>query len=466
MEQPRGAKHQPTRAVLIQVLVGLVANLAAVGPGMNLGFSAVALPAMQNHDRVSEDEASWIASLASVATPVGCLLSGPLLDRWGRKVSLFTVNIPGIVGWLLLATARGLPQIYAGRVLTGFSTGMASVPATVYVAETSHHSLRGMLVTWTSIFMSLGIMLVYLLGYCFPADWRLVAGICASFPILSALLSCFLPESPVWLANRGRHEQAQSSLRKLRGSAARHDLDALVAPTPASPASLGVVLQPQVWKPLVIMNFFFLFQQLAGVFVVVFYAIDIAKEAGIEANGYLVTVLIGVTRLATTIAISYASKRYGRRPLAVISGSGMTLCMGVLAGYLLLRHLRHVDDYPLLPAVCLVLYIFTSTIGFLTLPWAMIGEVFPSRVRGLAGGLTTCLAYVFSFAIVKTYPQMKHSMHRHGVFGFYGIISLLGTLFVFFFLPETHNKTLEEVEEAFASRQNKEEAEIPMTVKT
>ncbi|KAJ9592465.1 hypothetical protein L9F63_015881 [Diploptera punctata] len=460
---PGGAGRQPTRALFIQVLVGLVANLAAVAPGMNLGYSAVALPAMKISDNITEEEASWIASLASIATPIGCLVSGPLLDRWGRKVALFAVNVPATAGWLLLATSPDLTQVYAGRLLTGLSTGMASVPATVYVAETSHQSIRGMLVTWPSIFMALGILLVYLLGYCFPTQWRLVAGLSATFPILSALFSCFLPESPVWLANRGMHEKAQKNLRFLRGTAARHDIDAFVVQTAPKSIPLRAILEPQIWKPLLIMNLFFFFQQFAGVFVVVFYAIDIAAEAGVEANGYLVTVLIGLTRLVVTVGISYASKHYGRRPLAVISGAGMTLCMGVLAGYLLLRHLGEVGEFPLLPAVCLVLFIFTSTVGFLTLPWAMIGEVFPSRVRGLAGGSTTCLAYLFSFAIVKTYPQMKHAMQSHGVFGFYGAMSLLGTLFVYFFLPETYGKTLEEVEEGFARRRPQED--ISMAIK-
>jgi MFS family permease len=75
------------------------------------------------------------ASLASIATPFGCLLSGPLLDRWGRRVALLALNLPGLIGWILLATAKAgsgfLPQVYVGRLLTGFSLGMASVPPAV-----------------------------------------------------------------------------------------------------------------------------------------------------------------------------------------------------------------------------------------------------------------------------------------------------------------------------------------------
>lgn len=420
---------------------------------------------------------SVAASLASIGTPVGCLVSGPLIDRWGRRTALLALNVPGLAGWILLATAKAgsgfLAQVYSGRLLTGLSTGMASVPATVitnhvkhsrhgnsvptsphrlmglcsqvYIAEAADQSLRGMLVTWTSIFVSLGIVLVYLLGFLFPQDWQLVAGLCAIFPVLSAVVACMLPESPVWLASRGRTLEAEASLRRLRGEERpRTEVEALLDCRKSSTrtATLSSVLRPEVWKPLLVLNTFFLFQQLSGIFVVVFYAVDIARDAGVPSDGHLMSVLIGATRLLVTVAISYASKRFGRRPLAVLSGAGMAVCMGVLAASPALSWV---------PATTLVLYILMSTVGFLTLPWAMIGELFPAHVRGLAGGATTCCAYLFSFAVVKLYPQMKHALDRQGVFSLYGVMALLGTVFVWFFLPETQGKTLEEVEQMFTS---------------
>jgi MFS family permease len=319
------------------------------------------------------------------------------------------------------------------------------VRSQVYIAEAVDQSLRGMLVTWTSIFVSLGIVLVYLLGFLFPQDWQLVAGLCAVFPVLSAAAACVLPESPVWLASRGRNLEAEASLRRLRGEERpRHEVEALLdcrqGSTRAAP--LSAVLRPEVWKPLLILNTFFLFQQLSGVFVVVFYAVDIARDAGVSSDVYLVSLLIGVTRMLVTAAISYASKRFGRRPLGVLSGAGMAVCMGVLAA---------APAPSWLPATTLVIYILMSTMGFLTLPWAMIGELFPASVRGFGGGVTTCCAYLFSFAVIKMYPEMKHALHHQGVFCFYGVMAVLGTAFVWFFLPETQGKTLEEVERMFAA---------------
>jgi MFS family permease len=96
------------------------------------------------------------ASLAAIATPIGCLVTGVLLDWLGRRRTLMVVNTPAVLGWLLIATASHSEpwftyQLYAGRLLTGLATGMSSSPATVYVSEVADKSLRGMMVTWSSV---------------------------------------------------------------------------------------------------------------------------------------------------------------------------------------------------------------------------------------------------------------------------------------------------------------------------
>lgn len=93
-----------------------------------------------------------------------------------------------------------------------------------------------------------------------------------------------------------------------------------------------------------------------------------------------------------------------------------------------------------------------STIGYLVVPWVMIGEVYPARVRGILGGMTTCAGHMFVFSVVKTFPMLQQLAGIHGAFWFYGVVSSLGTIFFYFFLPETKGKTLEEIEDYFAGR--------------
>lgn len=214
-------------------------------------------------------------------------------------------------------------------------------------------------------------------------------------------------------------------------------------------------------KPFIIMNFFFFFQQFSGIFVLIYYAVSVVVESGVTWDPYVVTILIGACRFFVSIFMSFICKRYGRRPLSIISGAGMTICMACLATYLYLISTDKIAKETVamltwIPATSLILYIILSTIGFLTLPWAMIGEVYPADVRGLAAGLTTCSAYIFNFIIVKVYPDMIFTLHDYGLFFFYGSFALIGTIFVVVFLPETQGKTLLEIEEYFTKKKSKE----------
>lgn len=130
---------------------------------------------------------------------------------------------------------------------------------------------------------------------------------------------------------------------------------------------------------------------------------------------------------------------------------GMTISMLILAIYsssfgLNLPYRSWISTF------CLLAYIVTSTFGFLTIPFTMLPELFPQRVRGVTAGLTVCLAYLLSFIAIKVYPSMLLIMGNELIFLFYGLVSLLGTVFVYFILPETKGKTLQEIENLFKRR--------------
>ncbi|CAB0014757.1 unnamed protein product [Nesidiocoris tenuis] len=404
------------------------------------------------------------ASLAAIATPFGCLASGPLIDRFGRRFGLFCLNIPAFIGWLCIAINPTLPQIYIGRLLTGFACGLSSTPSTVYVAEVTTSTMRGLFVTGSSISISAGVALVYTAGLIFQ-------------------------KAPFGSWRKNKDEAASLALQRLRGVSRKAEIEDELEQIASQSRSknnkkmnlqgtLKALCRPESYKPLILMNIFFLFQQLTGIFVVIFYAVDVVREAGVTTDPFVVAVLIGVTRLLFTVLAAYVSKKFGRRPAALISGVGMTISLLVLATHLLLsvppspmgetvvddtynetandtELLTTGTDEPeasIIPVLTILSYILTSTLGFLTLPWAMIGEVFPAQVRGVAGGLTTCATYTMSFFAVKLYPTMVVRLDKHGVFYFYGTMALLGTIFVFFFLPETQGKTLAQIEDYFAGK--------------
>lgn len=296
---------------------------------------------------------SVTASILSVSQIFGCLLCGPVLDAFGRKRTLIFTSLPFVVGWAVLCATPQPAQLgllLLGRVITGVACGIASIPATVYVGEMASDRLRGMLVTWPSVFMSAGILLVYLLGWGLRDDWRLVSGIAIAFPLVaSVLVTLYLKETPSWLLSRGRGDEAEESFRWIREVGSRGEMpedirqefqDLLEAAKKKADihdeipqiSTLSNIMDdkptfstkkresrfqkawrqamtlgsPDVWKPLVIHNFYFFFMQFGGIQVVSSYAVDIMESAGVSMDPYGAAALLGGVQLAGGVGASFA----------------------------------------------------------------------------------------------------------------------------------------------------------------
>ena len=297
------------------------------------------------------------ASVLSISQIPGCLLSGVVLDEFGRRKTLILISVPFVIGWVILCAVPqplNVALLFIGRVITGVACGMSSAPATVYIGETATKQYRGMLVTWPSVGVSVGILLVYLLGWGIQNDWRLVAGITIALPVTASLLALFyLKETPCWLLSQGRVQEAEESFRWLREvsqneampDAIREEFEELVYSyerktstqgedphistisnvIDGKPTSNNVknesrfrkvlrriasLKKPDVWKPLVINNFCFFFMQFGGIQVVAVYAVDIMESAGVSMDAYVAVVLLGGVHVLSGMGASFAFSRY------------------------------------------------------------------------------------------------------------------------------------------------------------
>ncbi|XP_017760647.1 PREDICTED: facilitated trehalose transporter Tret1-2 homolog isoform X1 [Eufriesea mexicana] len=455
-------KRRERKGVVYQIIMSLVANSSVLGPSMAFGYSAVALgPLMAPTSDVKIDsgQGNWIATATALGIPLGCIVSSFSM-RHGRKLSLLITSIVSIVGWMVIYLAGTYEQILVGRIISGIATGTASVPATVYSAEVASPIWRSTMVTWTSITIAVGILTVYVFGYAFKDNWRMVALMCALFPVVSVVLTlAVVPETPIWLRDRGRLDEALQVLKRFHGIP-KHvpppsKLCQELKPRPQRKKQnlMKHLLKRNAMVPFAIMLSYFFFQQFSGIFVVVYYAVDIVQSAGVTIDPNLGAVLIGVTRLLGSILVACVSGKYGRRKSSIVSGLAMTIFMGILSAYLLLQDRGYtINDGGLIPVMCILMYIFGSALGFMVIPFAMVSEVYPAKVKEVLTGVTSCITFIFSSITVKTYPDMEAAMGRHGVFIFFMLMSFLGTLFVAFFLPETKGKSLREIEDMFSRR--------------
>lgn len=264
-----------------------------------------------------------------------------------------------------------------------------------------------------------------------------------------------------------------------------------------------IYTNPTVWKPLVILLVIFLFQQLSGAYVIIFYAVDIFREIiGTKAgmSGFGTLVLLGTIRFVVSIISTVVSKKVGRRKLMFISAFGMIFTSFTCGFYMYFLRENHTVSLPppnlyrnatnltelsatttssnpfslvfdvTIPAqdnttstqppsgfntsvaLFLVLgYVAFSSFGYLVIPWTLIGEVFPVKVKGKLGGLMVSAAYVLMFSVVKIFPFLMESMSLDHILIAVGMINTLGLVFLYKWMPETLGKTFEEISGKFGS---------------
>lgn len=193
---------------------------------------------------------------------------------------------------------------------------------------------------------------------------------------------------------------------------------------------LQALLAPSCLKPFGILFVYFMLYQFTGVNTITFYAVEIFQDSGTKMDKYTCTIVLGALRFVFTIIACILLRRCGRRPLSFISGIGCGVTMIGLGTYLYYKSLWDAQGiepvHTWIPVSCIFIFIITCTLGFLVVPWIMIGELYPMKVRGIVGGMTTCAAHTFVFIVVKTYPFFSHLMERHGTFILYGCISFVG----------------------------------------
>ncbi|XP_045524198.1 facilitated trehalose transporter Tret1-like isoform X2 [Pieris brassicae] len=450
-----------------QIVAALIVNLGTINTGMAFGFSATALPQLKSGNStmtITESEASWIASLSAVGTPIGCILSGYLMDNIGRRRTLIFTEVPLIIGWIIISFAQNVVMIYIGRLLVGLGSGMVGAPARVYTCEVSQPHLRGMLGAMASVGVSTGVLIQYIIGS--ATSWNILAGVSAIVPIISLLGMFVLPETPNYLLTQDKTEKAEKSLSKLRGSTCNlnDEIQKMISfkeknhvePLKSTREIVKALLAPSTLKPFGILALYFFIYQWCGVNTITFYAVEVFEASGATLDKYSLTISMGVLRVIFTVVGCILCRRCGRRPLTFVSSLGCGTAMVVLSVYL--YYVQYWKDnnlppqYSWIPVASIYLFMIFCTLGFLIVPWIMIGEVYPTQVRGIVGGLTTCVAHMSIFTVVKTFPLLKHSLNDYGTFGLYGALSLAGTAFFYVFLPETKGKTLQEIEDYFSGR--------------
>lgn len=490
------------RTALPQFLAVSVKNLLLLGYGMTLGFPTILIPAVSSpmdgevlHPEKSE--ISWISSINYIMVPVGCALSGLVTTPLGRRRAMQVVNVPFFLAWLLFHFASSTPHLYAALFLTGLAGGLLEAPVLTYVAEITQPHLRGLLSATSSMSIILGVFTQFLFGL--MLKWRDIALINIIFTILAVIALFFVPESPHWLVSKKRIKEARKSLQWLRGwttpEAVEDELreienifktDKVKAGAPQETFAQGVshYFKKSFLVPYFLVCFSFFVGHFSGMTTLQTYAVSIFQMLEAPIDKYYATMILGILQMVGTGVCVLLVHFTGKRPLSIVSTAGAAICCLLVAGYDFYIVKYGIEAVPMnstdldtnvtiaakltseianeihsgvmknpyswMPTTLLMLLAFITHTGIRLLPWILIGEIFNSKTRAGGAGLASAVGYIFGFLVNKMYIVMVDTMSIWGTYGLYGVICAVGAVTLYFILPETEGKKLNEIENHFA----------------
>lgn len=402
----------------------------------------------------------WVMSSALLGCLIGVIVSGGLSDKYGRKFMMILASVIFALSALLTGAARTVEVFIFFRIISGVGIGIASNISPMYLSEVSPPSVRGKYVAIYQLAIVLGILSAQIVNWqiaepVLPGEdilnswngqtgWRWMFWVPAFPAILYLILAFVLPESPRWLISKAKYSKATDIFSRIAGKEYAAVLVDEVRKTPlenVSRVKLSNLFKGKSFKIVLIGIVIAILQQWCGINVVFNYAQEIFTAAGYSVSDMLFNIVVtGVVNVIFTFVGMYTVDRLGRRSLMLLGTIGLSLIYIVLgAGYYF-----QLEGIIMLILVVLAIACYAMTLAPVT--WIVISEIFPNRIRAKGMAVSTFALWSASFVLTYTFPLLNNSLGAYGTFWLYGLICILGFLFMKANLPETKGKTLEEIE--------------------
>lgn len=402
---------------------------------------------------------------------IGCIIGGAaagfVSKSLGRKNGLFIAAVAFFVSaigaWKPEAfNFFGTLDVYSFvvyRIIGGIGVGLASMISPMYIAEIAPANVRGKLVSFNQFAIIFGMLVIYFVNlmiarqgdeqWLITDGWRLMF-LSGAIPAgIFVILLFFVPETPRYLAMKGKNDKALSVLQKIAGKdnaesiltdikGTLHELNAPWLSYGAGVIIVGVLLS--------------VFQQAVGINVVLYYAGNIFRNMGASTDSSLLqTIIVGVVNLAFTVVAIMTVDKFGRKPLMIIGSIGMAISM-IALGFTF-----YFQNVGILALIFMLTYTAAFAMSWGPVCWVLLAEIFPNSIRG-ALSIAVAAQWIANWIVSLTFPMLNDNVwltetFNHGFsYWIYGIMSILSAIFMWKFVPETKGRTLESIEELWKKK--------------
>lgn len=445
-----------------------IAIIAALG-GLLFGYDWVVIGGARQFYEVyfhltSAAVVGWANSCALVGCLCGSLAAGTLADRFGRRRILLAAAILFAISSVLTGWAWSFPLFIVWRILGGVAIGLSSNVSPLYIAEISPAAHRGRLVSLNQFAIVVGILLAQVVNWRIalpvPAGlsaeallhtwnvqsgWRWMFTAVAIPALVFTFASLFIPESPRWLCGIGRASEAGTILERIGGSEyARAELAGILSSMRAEStlkrSSWRELLHPSYRRILLVGITLAALQQWTGINILFNYAAEVYRSAGYGANEIFLNIVItGAINLVFTVFAMALVDRIGRRAL-MLAG-----CIGIGVSHLLCAWAYHAQWRGSAVLLLTLSAIACYALTLAPITWVLIAEIFPGRIRSHGVSTAVSALWTASFLLTYTFPLLNQIEGTAGIFLTYGVICLLGFVFVAGVVSETKGRTLEQI---------------------
>lgn len=424
---------------------------------------------------------------------VGNFISPVLMTRFGRqKAHLFT-TVPALLGWIIFVLGNSVPAFLIARLMHGLALGLRTPLAAILVAEYTDPKYRGAFLGTFAISLGLGIFLSHLWGA--HLTWKVTAIVSSLFPIISIAIISLSPESPSWLVSKGKYEEARKSFKWVRGDGEeqRTELNSMInahleekieekkdnarlsrngffkTMVDTLKDILKIFKKKEFYKPAIVAISMLIVFEFGGAHMFAAYGNRILQAVLNKDDPKDVAwqfTVIDLLRTVCAFLAIFLLKYFNRRTILFSSGVLTILSLSSISVFIYLRKAELFTSpwiIDVVPMSLMVLYTLVFCLGLVPLNWVICGEVFPLAYRSLGSTLSTSFLTPAFMVSMKTAPHLYSTVGVEGAFLVYSatLIVFLGIIYIL--LPETKDRTLQEIEDSFKGKK-RSDPEVQMTL--